>query len=229
LTTSFNQICVLFDAFHEFYALQQKQFTPTQLAHWCSAVSGGITVGGVAAGSDNVKGKKTPTNSASKSSNNSRSKQSNAESANAMPPANSVLNIIRRASLIERMITAEYDAHLLAWGELQAALHIAAKHSADSNSVAAASFELTRASKNQQSLNDNTPMNPSLLAGWLSMDVVRVFDTWKIRHANTISHTHLTEEFQLIQGITVRALTNSNIWKEESNDQTDISMEEEDR
>ena len=113
LTSTWNQLGTMFDAVHDAYAQQKKLFTPSQLAMWASAASGGPAAAAAAAGGVDASGRAVAGSGHKKAAVDKKGakggKDKGGDRVEEAPPANSVVNIMRRVEQLERIVNAESE------------------------------------------------------------------------------------------------------------------------
>lgn len=225
---------------HDLYAQNKKLFTPSQLALWCSAASSGSSAAtGSAAGSSVEKGSAHKKSADKKKGAGGGAGGKSLESDD--PPANSALNILRRLEAIEAVVAQQFDAHGIAWMELQRALREAANPR-----DAAAQFQLSKGEPTRDSAADDdselpstpssvsssasssmlspskpssrgvTPAAPrsSALAGWFRLPHPAALDSWNERHALVESRAAwINDQWHLLKGKTPREMMASAVWE----------------
>ena len=238
LSSSFTQLSAAFDSVHELYAQNKKLLTPSQLDLWCSSTSSGSASAGSASGTSVEKG-----SAHKKSADKKKGAASGGKSLDPSdPPSNSALNILRRLESIESAVVAQFDAHTVAWLELQRSLREASNPrdaaaqfewskgeaspdcSADdggdhdppttpSTAASASSRASPSKSTSRPNAGSTAPPRSLSLAGWFRLPHPAALDAWNARHALVDSRAAcISEQWHLLKGKAPRELLSSAVW-----------------
>lgn len=104
-----------------------------------------------------------------------------------------------------------YDAHLLAWSDLQSAL-LAAGRAGD---TATSQYELVKSRDPAEAAVEQQLHleSPDLFRAWLHVDVERVLDAWTDLHSCSESHAPLlAEHLRQLHGRAPKSLTEEKTW-----------------